>query len=116
MTNAELNKIKGLVVGQFGESVSLTVVDKNGSAVDISSYTTSLQVVLRDPLTLKTLTYSDASFYSDGTDGKVVFTPASGDIDRSGEWEGQIKLEKSTGVALTRVFIVYVDKRLGVST
>ncbi len=111
---AELNKIKGLVVGQYGESISLTVVDKNGNAVNISTYTTALQVTLRDPQTLKTLSYS-ASFVTDGTDGKVRFTPAAGEIDRDGVWEGQIKLSKSTADAFTKVFSVEIEKRLGAS-
>lgn len=112
MTNTELNKIKGIVVGQYGESISLTVVDKNGSAVDISSYTSGTTVTLRDPFSLKTLSYA-GSFVSDGTDGKVKFTPASGDIDRSGTWEGQIELTKSGVVKPTRVFTLEIEKRLG---
>lgn len=107
----EMNKIKGLVVGQYGEGVSLTVVDKNGNAIDISAYTSGITVYLRDPQSLKTLTYT-GSFVTDGTDGKVLFTPASGDIDRAGRWEGQIKLDKTSASALTRVFDVEVDKKL----
>lgn len=108
---AELNKIKGLVVGQYGESVSLTVVDKNGNAVDISTYTSGIAVVLRDPKSLKTITFS-GSFVTDGTDGKVRFTPTSGDLDRPGTWEGQISLTKAGTVARTRVFDVEVEKAL----
>lgn len=112
---AEINKITGIVVGQFGEAISLTVVNKLGTAVDISSYTTSISVTIRDPLTLTSRTYS-GSFVTDGTDGKIQFTPSAGDIDRPGVWEGQIKLEKASAIAITRVFTIEVDKRLGVSS
>lgn len=107
----ELNKIKGLVVGQYGESVSLTVVDKNGSVVDISTYTSGITVSLRDPKSLKTVAFT-GTFVTDGTDGKVRFTPASGDLDRPGTWEGQITLTKASTVARTRVFSVEIDKAL----
>lgn len=108
---AEMNKIKGLVVGQYGEAISLTVIDKNGNAVDISAYTSGITVTLRDPKSLKTLSYA-GSFVTDGTDGKVRFTPASGDLDRYGIWEGQIKLDKASASAYTRVFDVEVEKKL----
>jgi hypothetical protein len=108
---AELNKIRGLVVGQYGESISLTVVDKNGSTVDISTYTSGITVTFRDPKSLKTVAFT-GTFVTDGTDGKVKFTPATGDLDRPGMWEGQIALEKASAVALTRVFEVEIDKAL----
>jgi hypothetical protein len=108
---AEMNKIKGLVVGQYGEAISLTVVDRNGNPVDVSTYT-GIQVILRDPFSIKTLTYT-GTFVLDGTDGKIRFTPAEGDIDRDGDWEGQIVFTKSSVNTPTRVFTVSVEKRLG---
>lgn len=112
---AEINKISGIVVGQYGEAIVLTVVDKNGVAIDVSSYSTSINVTLRDPYTLKTLSYS-ASFVTDGTDGQIQFTPVAGDIDRAGVWEGQIKLEKVSAVALTQIFSIEIEKKLSAST
>ena len=112
---AELNKVRGIVVSQYGEALSLTVVDKNGQAIDISSYTTAITVVVRDPQTLKTLSYS-ASFVTDGTNGKIQFVPATGDLDRAGLWEGQIVLEKASAIAPTRVFTIEIDKLIGASS
>ena len=112
---AEINKIKGIVVSQYGEAISLTVVDKNGQAIDISAYTTAITVYLRDPQTLKLVTCT-ASFITNGTDGKIQFIPAAGDIDRDGIWEGQIKMEKVAAIAPTQVFSVDVSKLLGAST
>lgn len=112
---AEINKITGVVVGQYGDAISLTVVDKNGAAVDISVYTTSIQVTLRDPYTLKSVT-SIASFTTDGTNGQIQFTPAAGDLDRPGLWEGQIRFERASAMAFTKVFTLDIEKRLGAST
>lgn len=112
---AEIGKIKGIVAGQYGDAIILTVVDKDGTAVDISSYTTSITVTLRDIFTLKTVN-STGSFVSDGTDGRVQFTPAAGELDRAGTWEGQIKLEKASAVAMTKVFSIEIERKLSAST
>lgn len=112
---AEINKIEGITVGQYGDAITLTVVDKNGTAVDVSAYTTSLLVTLRDPHTLKSVACT-GSFVTDGTDGKIQFTPAAGDIDRPGKWEGQIKLEKASAIAITRIFTLEVERKLSPST
>lgn len=112
---AQLNKIEGIVTGQYGEAIQLQVVDDDGNAVDISSYTTSKVVTLRDPFTLKTLSLA-ATFVTTGTDGKIQFTPAAGNIDRPGTWEGQVKLEAASAVALTRIFDVEVEKRISPSS
>lgn len=108
---AELNVITGMVVGQYGEAVQLTIADDDGNAADISTYTSSITVTLRDPKALKTLSYT-ATFVTNGTNGQIQFTPASGDIDRPGTWEGQVKLAHATGAALTKVFEVVVEKRI----
>lgn len=112
---ADINKISGIVVGQYGDAITLTIVDKNGAAVDISAYTTSLSVTLRDPYTLKTVSYT-ATFVTDGTNGQIRFTPSSGDIDRPGIWEGQVKMEKVSAIAKTNVFEVNIEKSLSAST
>lgn len=111
----QLNVIEGIVQGQYGEAITLQVVDDDGNGIDISGYTTSKAVTLRDPASMKTLSYS-ASFSTDGTDGKVYFTPAAGGIDREGVWEGQIKLEAASALRFTVVFSVNVDKRISASS
>lgn len=110
----EINKIKGITVGQFGDTIQLQVVDKNGQAVDISAYTGTKTVTLRDTFTLKTLSYT-ATFVTDGTDGEFQFTPtAATEIDRAGKWEGQLKLLiGSSAAAYTVVFEVDVERKIG---
>lgn len=109
----ELNKVTGITVGQFGDTIQLVVVDVNGQPVDISAYTGTKTVALRDTFTLKTVTYT-ATFVTDGTDGQFQFTPAAAtEIDRAGKWEGQLKLLiGSTVAAYTVVFEVTVGKKI----
>lgn len=109
----EINKITGITEGQFGDTIQLQVVDKNGQPVDISAYTGTKTVTLRDPFTLKSLSYT-ATFVTDGTDGQFQFTPAAAtEINRAGKWEGQLKLlVGSSAAAYTVVFEVTVGKKI----
>ncbi len=106
-----LNQISGLVVGQYGEGIILTIADDNAVPVDISTYTGLKELILRSPDELKTLTYS-ISFNTDGTDGKIVFVPLIGDIDRPGVWHGQIILVSATAKIPTQIFTVKVSEAL----
>jgi hypothetical protein len=105
---AELNKITGMSVGQFGVAVSTVIVDNDNIFIDISSYTTK-QVKLRSPKALKTVTLS-VSFTTDGSDGAVYFTPGDGDIDRPGTWLGMIILSKSGAETHTQEFSLDVGR------
>ena len=107
----QIGYIRGLVVGQYGNPIPLTVVNKLGTAVDISGYSSAV-VTIRDPNDLKTVQYA-GSFITDGTDGRIRFTPEAGDIDRSGEWSGQIKLAASGLEDYTQPFILNVERKLG---
>lgn len=107
----EINKITGIVAGQFGDAIQLVVVDEDGQPVDISGYNSTKTTALRSPHTLKTNSYA-TTFVTDGTNGQVQFTPATGEIDREGKWEGQIKLTSASATALTVVFQVIVEKKI----
>jgi len=107
----EIGRIRGVVVGQYGTPISLTVVNRLGTEVDISSYST-LTVTIRDEYDIKTVQYS-GSFVNDGSDGRFVFTPLDGDIDRDGEWKGQVKLSGSGLVDYTQTFKLIVERNLG---
>ena len=82
--------------GDFGWVGKLRMV-QDGTAVDISAYTTR-QFIFKSPIgavTTKTATFDD-----DGTDGILKYTVADGDIDRAGSWRVQARIAK-TGVELT---------------
>lgn len=106
----ETNKLEGLFVGEFGDIITITLVDDDNVAVDISSYTGTITVKAISPDELKTVSWTGA-FSTDGTDGKVKFTPADGDIDREGDWKAQVKLTISTtNVAKSYVFTMSVGR------
>lgn len=91
-----------VVQGSYGETITLTLQNKQGTAQDVSSYTGDKEISFRAPRNLKVIT-STCDFNSDGTDGKIdfVFTNDScADID--GDWECTAELAK-TGV-LSRSF------------
>jgi hypothetical protein len=56
---------------------------EDDQAVDISAATTT-EIVFKSPD--GTVTAQDASFVTDGTDGKLTYTTSSGDIDKEGLW------------------------------
>lgn len=108
-----INQITGLVVGQYGNSIELTIVDADGVAIDISSYSTSQTVYARSPHDLTTLTFT-ASFKTTGSDGKIVFSPASGNtFDRKGTWTGQVVLLSASAKSLSVPFEMVVGEALG---
>lgn len=106
MTSAKANLIENVIVGEYGYPVFLHLVDENNDDQDIRAYDT-FQVILRSPDDLKTVTYT-ATLFSDGSDGKLYFTPASGDIDRSGTWHGMVKLT-DTGVAVAKSQLIDME-------
>ena len=73
-----------LVAGSYGATVEITV-QEDGAAADISSFT-GRTVKLQAPD--GTEISKPADFKTDGTDGVITFTFASGDLDADlpGEW------------------------------
>lgn len=67
----------------IGTVFKLTIKDSNGNVVDISSASVK-QVVFKKP-DLTTVT-KNCNFLTDGTDGIVTYTVASGDLDVAGIW------------------------------
>ena len=83
-------------VDDFGWVGRLTL-QQDGSARDISSYTTR-EFIFRDPD--GTETTKTASFDSDGTDGKLKYTILTGEVDSVGSWYVQARIAKA-GAELT---------------
>ena len=82
---------KDIHVDDYGWIGKLTL-QQDGAAVDISSYTTK-QFVLRDPD--GTAATKTADFDSDGTDGVLKYTVATGDIDAAGNWKVAARIKKA---------------------
>lgn len=108
---ATLNQVTGLVKGQYGSSIPLTVVDDEGNVIDISSYT-GITIRALSPDARTTLEFTGA-FVGDGTDGQFSFTPASNNtFDRDGTWEGQVQFTASGILVLTVIFEMEVEKKI----
>jgi hypothetical protein len=107
-----IEPVRGVMVGSYGQAITLTVVDDEGTVQDVSGYTT-ITIITRSPHDLKTLTstgsYATGSL---GTDGAITYTYASGDIDRSGKWKVQVEFATGTEVFKTRYTTMDVGEAL----
>ena len=108
---ATLNKISGLVNGQYGASIPLTVVDDEGTAIDISSYT-GITIKAISPDARTTLSFTGA-FVNDGADGQLSFSPTSANtFDRDGTWKGQVQFTAGGILVLTVIFEMEVEQKI----
>lgn len=108
---AALNKITGLVVGEFGTARILTVVEDDGTVIDISSYT-SITIRAISPDARTTLSFT-GTLVGGGTGGQFSFIPTSGNtFDRDGTWEGQVQFTATSILVLTVIFEMEIDKKI----
>jgi hypothetical protein len=106
-----LNKITGLVVGQYGSSIPLTIVDDEGQVIDVSSYT-GITIKAISPDARTTLSFTGA-FVGTGTDGEISFTPQSNNtFDRDGTWKGQVQFTATGILVLTVIFEMEVERKI----
>jgi len=73
-------------VGDTGTAFVYTVKDENGTVVPLNG-STSKQVVFQKP-TEGTTTVTP-SFFTDGTDGKLLYISESGFLSEKGQWRSQ---------------------------
>lgn len=78
-------------VGQFGPRIEITFVNSAGAAIDISAASVAKEISLQKPD--KSVSVKTASFVTDGTDGKIDYTLADGDLDVAGLWRVQGRVE-----------------------
>lgn len=92
-------------VDDVGTAFTLTIKDGD-SAVNISTATTK-KIIIKKPSGTK-LTYNTA-FVSDGSDGKMVYSAAAGDLDEAGTYKLQSYVIISDGTFYTDItsFKVY---------
>jgi hypothetical protein len=92
-------------VGDIGTVFEITVKDEDGVVVDISAATTK-QFIFAKPGGTKVS--KDASFVVNGTDGKLKYVTASGDLDESGDWQLQVYVVMPTGTWHSDIVLVSV--------
>lgn len=76
----------GIHQNDVGTVITINIVDCDDDAIDISSAGTK-QIIFKKPS--GSLLTKDASFSTDGTDGKIKYVGASGDFDEIGSWKVQ---------------------------
>jgi len=87
----------GINKDDYGYELELTFIDcDTDSAEDVSAYTTSQELVFKDPDDNESTV--TAAFDTDGSDGVVTYTVVADDIDEAGTWHIRIKLTSPTSV------------------
>ena len=105
-----MEPLRGVQVGSYGQACQITCVDRKGAAQDVSGYTgIKVRAMAPDSRTAVTAT---GSYVTDGTDGKVSFSWADGDIDREGNWSIQIEFQKTSVRALSYLGVMEVGTAL----
>ena len=87
--------IRGVAVGSYGQSILITLKDLDGNVQNVSGFTGTKTAIGIAPNKRKTVT-ATITFNSDGSDGVITWTWASGDIDTPGDWEVQITLNSGS--------------------
>ncbi len=80
--------------GDVGTIFRLTITDKEGVAIDVSTATVKKFYFLKPG---GTKINKDAEFNTTGVDGKLKYTTVAGDIDAAGTWQIQGYVEISLG-------------------
>lgn len=97
--------IDGVIQGEFGKTITLTCRHPtSGASVDISGYDGTKTIRVRGPKAHRVIT-ATCTFTTDGTDGKVNFSFAKGDLDRDGKWEGTVELAPATDSESAKTYI-----------
>jgi len=94
-TQGNIGIIRGVAVGSYGQTILITLKDLSGAVQDVSAYTGTRTVRALSPDGIRTVTAS-ISFNSNGSDGKIQWTWATGDIDRPGDWQVQVILNSGS--------------------
>lgn len=87
--------LEDIIAGDYGQTIQLTVLDVDtNAAADLSGYTTSQLIILRDPDGNEAS--KTAAFTTDGSDGVVEYTLVEDDIDEEGNWRARVQVTSAT--------------------
>lgn len=95
--------------GDIGTQFKVTIKNQTGTVVDLSGMSTK-QILLKKPsgdILTKT-----ASFFTDGSDGIIVYTTVDGDINEHGEWFLQAYYSDGTSARYTDITLFTVHRNL----
>lgn len=98
--------LKNIVAGDYGQSIELTFVDVDShTAVDISSYASTIQMIFTSPT--GTATAKTAVFKTDGSDGIIQYT-VEADFLTAGVWtvRGRVAGDSARLTTVTHSFEV----------
>jgi len=101
-TQGYVGIVRGVAVGSYGQTIQITLKDLDGNIQDVSAYTGTRTALAKSDDGRKTANAA-ISFNTDGSDGVVQWSWASGDIDRPGDWELQLVL--NSGSARVKTYI-----------
>jgi hypothetical protein len=103
-------------LNDWGSIIRFAMVDCDGNAEDISAATTKI-IRLQDPdgnFLYTGMQLSAATWYTDGTDGKLDYTIEDGKINKLGLWQGQAFVEGSNFSLSSEVISFMVRRTLTV--
>lgn len=90
-----------IVNGDYGQTAQLTFVDTDtDSAADISAYSTSIQMIFVAPSGSESA--KTATFATDGSDGVIEYTVASGLFATAGVWYVYGRVTSATAKLTTK--------------
>lgn len=96
-------------VGDIGTAIIITIKDEDGSIVDVSTATEKL-IYFKKPDT--SLLTKNAALTSGGTDGRIHYTFASGELDQAGTWRSQARVTVGSGTWYSSGFSFEVVQNL----
>lgn len=96
----DLYPADGAQVGDVGVQIVVQVLDQDDNVVDIAG-ASALKIKFLKPD--GTALDKTAVLYSDGTDGKIVYTTLTGDLDQAGLYQLQGKLNLNSTPKSTRL-------------
>lgn len=96
-------------VGDIGTKLYATIVETINGVTDVVDVSNAIlkKILLWKPDA--TVIQKDAEFVTDGTDGELVYTTVSGDLNLAGVWkiEAKVQLTNGTWHSEIKTFRVY---------
>lgn len=97
-------------LNDYGTDIEVTIKNCDGSIVDISN--ASLQIVLVPPTDSPPI-IAPMVFSTDGTDGMAYYTIQEGDINMTGTWELQVRIQFVSSFYNTSIGKLKVLRNIG---